>query len=179
MSYISEEHLAMAQAVLQPMPRTQNPHQKAEQKLDHTIQYLENHNNEVRAHILAQSRAQQQRLNETSQPPTPCPPQQSQAIISAMRTSYQNGAPAPVYNPPPSHPAPTAAASPTVTSNIRDTVAKLETFNEQARRTLAPYLAEKERLKPRGLEVPEGFGQTAPAAVTTTYDQSRDPRVRR
>ncbi|KAL8921959.1 MAG: hypothetical protein Q9208_005413 [Pyrenodesmia sp. 3 TL-2023] len=160
--------------------RTQNPHQKPEQKLDHTIQYLENHNNEVRSYILAQSRAQQQRLNESSQPPPPCPPQQTQAIVSALKTPYKNGAPPPVYNPPPSGPAPTAAAAyPTVASNIKDTVAKLETFDDQARRTLAPYLAEKERLKPRGLEVPEGFGQTPALAGTTTYDQSRDPRVRR
>ncbi|KAI4115582.1 MAG: hypothetical protein LQ338_007837, partial [Usnochroma carphineum] len=156
---------------------THNPHQKPEQRLDHTIQYLENHNNEVRAHILTQSRTLQQNLPSSTSPPAPCPPQESQAITSALKTPHKPGAPPPTYTPPASRPLPASdPANPTPASVVRDTVMKLEIFNEQARRTLAPYLAEKERLRPRGLEVPEGFGQVGAA---TNYDASRDPRVRR
>ncbi|KAL9010013.1 MAG: hypothetical protein Q9173_005007 [Seirophora scorigena] len=159
--------------------RTYTLHQKPEERLDSTIQYLENHNNEVRFYILAQSRAQQQEnLAKDSSPPAPCSKQQSQAIALVLKTPHKSGAPPPVHTPPPSRPTPPITAAPTAASNVRETVKKLEIFNEQARFMLAPYLAERERLKPRGLEVPEGFGQ-ARGASGTYIDASRDPRVRR
>ncbi|KAL8956482.1 MAG: hypothetical protein Q9193_006011 [Seirophora villosa] len=171
----------MAQAVLRPMPsfQTYTLHQKPEERLDSTIQYLENHNNEVRSYILAQSRAQHQEiLAKDSSPPAHCSKQQSQAIASILKTPHKSSAPPPVHIPPASRPTPPTTAAPTAASNVRETAKKLEVFNEQARFTLAPYLAERERLKPRGLEVPEGFGQ-AGSANGTYIDSSRDPRVRR
>ncbi|KAL9018622.1 MAG: hypothetical protein Q9185_004084 [Variospora sp. 1 TL-2023] len=170
----------MAQAVLRPMPsfHTYNPHQTPEQRLENTIQYLENHNNEVRSYILAQTHAQQENLANTHSPPALCSKQESQAIVSALKVPHKHGAPPPVHNPQKaSRPAPTSAA-PTAASIARETVKRLEIFNEQARCTLAPYLAERERLKPRGLEVPEGLGQVG-GANGTYIDASRDPRVRR
>ncbi|KAL8939270.1 MAG: hypothetical protein Q9216_003441 [Gyalolechia sp. 2 TL-2023] len=221
-----EDRLPMAQAVLRPMPshRTYNPNQTPEQRLERTIAYLESHNDEVRypllpflcpppatnvhpthrSHILSSSSLHPaSSAQQAPQPPQPCSKVESQAIAHELRTALVPGAPPPYYNPPPNPPASSAhppVSSPTV-KNIRDTVAKLEIFDEQARRTLAPFLAERERMKLR-MEVLEGSGgiwgaqgqgqggenwngkeegaEGAEGAKRRgTYDASRDPRIRR
>ena len=76
-------------------------------------------------------------------------------------------------------------------SIARDTIQKLEVFDEQARRTLAPYLMERERSRrEKVVGVPEAFRRVGGSGMKRQgsgsgeggkgmVDRSRDPRLRR
>ncbi|KAL8729239.1 MAG: hypothetical protein Q9166_004860 [cf. Caloplaca sp. 2 TL-2023] len=173
MSNLSEERLAMAQTVLRPMPsfRTHRPKLTIEQQLDQSIDYLEKHNEEVRSQILTTSLTSL----PTHSPSAPLPtttPEENRAIIASLATLHDPKNPPPPYQPP-SHrppPPPSSEEEPKSAASIaRQTIQRLEVFEEQARRTLMPFYLERERRRkekePRALEVPKEFGAGWAGAV--------------